>query len=239
LGLIKDIYDISKDIFHDPLKEWSKDKKLKNNVLKSFSPDFLKHDKSVTDIASYYLWNDERSRWDTGTGRLLAVSHKETEAFWGVPERYSVYEGFMLRFVKNGGEISRIFILNWEIFDPVKQYIFLKATYRQHLFGFNPFIASFFDLDFIKKELEVECDMFFSINDNMAYFLQMNPIPVILYTVDEKYIKKISKCHFELKKRAMRFEDWYKRNPFQVDLNKIQKDAEKECNLIYEIAGIK
>lgn len=110
---------------------------------------------------------------------------------------------------------------------------------RHHLLGFSPRVASVLDLTrVIKKNLEVNCEMFGSFNDQAAYFLSFpeNSEPHFVRTTATHFINKAVTCHSELIKNSENFDGWYKRQSIKLTKPQI-KEAELHCQLIHEISA--
>ncbi|MEC4685486.1 MAG: hypothetical protein VST71_07125 [Nitrospirota bacterium] len=240
MGIIKDGWDISKEVlkpvFTGHLTKHA-NKKRNREILLSFSKEFASHDKKETTSLDYFSWIEEHNEWQTGSGRLLTTSHKEITRLWSQYKKIAPYEALLVRYIGNGGNISRLFALGAEYLDPTVRLLLLEVMYRHHLLGFSPKVTSVIDLHNSTKNLDVSCEMFASFNDQAAYYLRLpdNSDPLFVRTTNKKYISSAISCHFQLLESSESFEKWYKNQVVKLSKKQI-KDVEEQCNLILEIS---
>jgi len=236
MGTLKDGWDIIKEII-DTTANKHKILKESKQILDSFSREFKEHDSDMTSIEDYYSWHENRNDWKNESGRILSATYKEVEYLWANKEIVSIYEAFLVRYIKSGGTVIRIFITGNDYIDPAKQLIFMSVLYRHYILGFNPRVASVLDLDNIKDNLHVSCDMFGVFNEKVAYYFKFknNTIPLFVRTQDKKFVDIAIKNYNELLDTSISFEKWYKGQPFKLTSAQ-KKEIENECAFICDIS---
>jgi len=206
-----------KPIVKSPLKKWTKYWEDRE-ILRSFSKDFVKHPKHETYTLDYYTWHEKDTDIKVGSGHIYSVSYKEVQKLWIEYPLFSIYESFLLRHINSGGKVSRIFIAGEEIVNPVIRRNFLKVLFRHLILNFNPVVASITDLNSIRNELEVDCDMFGTFNDLTAYFFKfpLNAYPQFVRTSNKKFINRTYNCHKKLMNNSFSYEEWIRKIPDQL-----------------------
>jgi hypothetical protein len=211
-GMYKDIKDGLKYVTNKIFKPYIENRNRKQ-ILKSFSDDFEKDTENQTQIVDYYVWHEENNDWENGNGHLGISSYGELYHFWSVPNNFILYEAKLLRFIRNGGKINRLFLLGPEIGDIGGLWTTASVFKRHQALGFSPKVLSVLDLRHELKTLGVNCDMYGVLNGRIAYFLKfpLNAPPVMVRTENKKIIDKIENSQSRLWKNATYSESWIKK----------------------------
>ena len=241
MGLLKDIWDIGKEISKPAVSggiQRHASEKQKKAILSSFSKEFVGRDSETTSLLDYYTWHEHQNDWSQGSGRLLVTSHNEIFRLWAQPKLIAPYEAALVRYRANNGVVSRLFVLGSEYVDPNTRTLEVAVMLRHHLLNFSPRITSVIDLKRVIRNLEVDCEMFGSFNEQAAYFLRFpeNSEPHFVRTSSRHFVNRAVTCHTELIKNSENFDSWYKRQPIKLTKPQI-KEAELQCQLIHEISA--
>jgi hypothetical protein len=241
MGIIKDIYDIAKDIGKGPMSSYEGIKAQRKNrkkIIALFSEQMVAHPSIVTDLEDYYGFIEDNSVFNAGSGRILSATCDEILKVWSEPGVISVYESFLLRHIKNGGEVYRIFVAGPELLMEKAQLEFLRVLYRHQILGFKPRVASITDMRTISKDLEVNCAMFGVTGKNVGYYIQFprERYPIMISTKHTAFVQKAAIVHKRLYKSSSDYERWGISLPILLDTAQ-KKQVETECELIYKMAG--
>ena len=79
--------------------------------------------------------------------------------------------------------------------------------------------------------------MFGVLNERIAHYFKFpeEGPPLFARTTETSYVQKAIRCHSELWQKSDDFEDWFKRQPLELDIN-TKREVELECKLLEEIA---
>lgn len=215
--------------------EWQKKNRVE--LIGRFAPELSDHPPDVTDLQDYYTFVEEQSLLSAGSGEIISANHKEILSIWSRLGVYSIYEAFLLRHLREGGTLRRIFVAGPEYVDSATTLLFLAVLYRHNLLQFKPLVASVLDLRKLEERLGLQCDMFGVGSQKVAFFIQFpdDSYPIFLRTMDPALINRAVDAYSDLESNAEPAERWMKRQPIGLDLS-WKKRIERECQLIHSIA---
>lgn len=227
------------DLIRDYVERWIEKKRSRRKILGLFSPNIIDHPRDTTEILDYSTWHANPSELDTGSGRLLSVTHNEIQQLWSQPESSFQYDAFLLRHLRKGGSVSRVFVLGKEYADNKFQDRQVEVMYRHQKLDLKPYVVSVHDLHQISQDLGIKCDTFGVLNDRFAYYYQfVGEYPRYIRTNDPQYVKRAIRCHNVLLRIARPFEKW--RKDYSIQINSEQVIAiEQQCGKIRAIALVK
>lgn len=182
----------------------------RRTVLRLFSPELTHHPKSVTEVVDYYTFHEHVDHWLAGKGILNAATYGETVRFWTEPNIFLPYEARLVRFLKRGGEIRRVFLIGPEIHDPMRAWALYRTLKRHDALSFAPRILSVVDLQKAISDTGIACDMFGVLNGEIGYFFRFpeNDAPLMVRTSDSSTAAGADNAFTTLWRSASTFKAW-------------------------------
>ncbi len=182
-------------------------------LLGYFSADFAHHPAHITDIVDYYTFYEHVDNWLTGNGVLNAATYGETLRFWTTPHIFLPYEAKLMRFLKRGGDVRRIFVIGPEVHDPIRFLAMYRTLKRHEALGFHPHVLSVVDLQPEVERIGISCDMFGVLNGSIVYFFRFpeNDEPIMVRTTDRKQSNAAEKVFATLWRKAHTSDSWISR----------------------------
>jgi len=179
----------------------------RKTLLRLFSPDFAQHPNAITQVIDYYTFHENVENWLEGKGILNAASYGETIRFWTLPDIFLPYEAKLVRFLKRGGEVRRIFLVGPEIHDPIRAWALYRTLKKHDALGFKPHVQSVVDLQREISRVGIACDMFGILNGAIGYFFRFpeNDAPLMIRTTDNRTATKSDNAFFGLWKNSSTF----------------------------------
>ena len=158
----------------------------RRTILNLFSPKLTHHPRTVTEIVDYYTFHEHAEHWLGGKGILNAATYGETVRFWTDPNIFLPYEAKLVRFMKRGGEVRRVFLIGPEIHDPMRAWALYRTLKRHDALRFAPHVLSVIDLQKAIADTGIACDMFGVLNGEVGYFFRFpeNDAPLMVRTTD-------------------------------------------------------
>lgn len=205
-------------------------------LLSVFSPEFKNHPPEIVSVVDYFNWHRHPSVWAKGSGTICSISLIETSRMWTNIDYFAVFEAFCLNFIKNGGKISRIFVLESPYIDFSRMLVFQRTCFRHQLLNFEPRIARPVRVEEKIKSLSVNCESFGVINNKIVLYQQFpsNSDPLMITTCDQKFILEALKTHKFLWNDSIGFSEWYKSEDGLLT-NEIKREVERECEFINKL----
>ncbi|MDP3112150.1 MAG: hypothetical protein Q8M71_08625 [Thermodesulfovibrionales bacterium] len=240
MGTISDIlFDESSGILRpmvEPIVSYLRGKKQRADILSRFTHEFKKHSPDITYPVDYFKWFLDPKELSQGSGTICSISLHETSRMWFDVNYFSVYEAFCLRYIKRGGKINRIFILEGKLIKPDRMLLFQRTCLRHQLLNFEPRISRVLLVKDQIKSLSVECESFGVINNNLVLYHQFpfNSDPLMVFTRNREFIDKALKTHGSLWRDSQEFNNWLKGYKNMLTKEMIQQ-VEEECNYIHEL----
>lgn len=184
-------------------------------VLKGFADEFVTHPTNVTSLEDYFRWHEEERDWRMGNGLLTAATFGELLRLWTNPDLFVAYEARLIRFIKRGGQMRRVFLLDSSLADPKRMFALIRALKRHEALGFSPRVRSILDLRSEAKKLGVQCDMFGSLNGRNAYFFQFpqDGRAIMLRSIEPRIVRQTVDCLSAFWKGAETAKSWLSRQP--------------------------
>jgi hypothetical protein len=164
-----------------------------NKALTDFHPDFITHERDVTQLVDYAGWHEGSDDWREGNGLLVSSTFGELPSIWARPERYMFFESGLVRFIRAGGEVRRTFIIGREMVDAGSRLSLYRTLRRHHALKFQPRVRTVHDLNRATKTIDVACDMVASFNGRISYFLraQADNDPTMVRTVHKDFTSNV------------------------------------------------
>ena len=208
-------------------------------IIGGFSKKFRQHPRHESHLIDYYHWVSGHNDWRSGNGLLASATYGELFSLWANPGMFITFEAKLKRFIKNGGEVCRIFLIGSELHNDKSRQLLMRAAVRHCRLGFAPRINSVLDLNEELGALGVKCDMMTGLNGGIFYFFQFpeNGYPRVLRTINEEFVLKAQNSFWRLWKMSTDFEKWYAHRPHSYKLpREFDKLIENDCAAISAIA---
>lgn len=242
LGLpTEGLYEDAKRLVHavgkpilKPLSDWWQ----RREYLRSFAPEFAKHPPGASDIVNYFQWHEDEKDWRTNKGIVFSCSYGEVLRLWTVPEHFVTYEARLLRFLRSGGEVRRVFFVGPDLADPVRVWALERTLLRHHMLGFQPRVQSVLDLRQGLRELGINCHMGGSINGEIAYFFRFseNVQPLMVRTTVEHIARRAETLFGDLWRKAEGFDNWYSGQRWKLP-EELLTQVELDVEAVEHVAG--
>jgi hypothetical protein len=208
----------------------------RRSALASFSPDLVRHDISITHFVDYYNWHEQDTDWLEGNGFLAAATYGELFYIWANPDVFVSYEARLLRFIRRGGVVRRIYVLGPYIRDPVGLWALERTLLRHQRLGFLTRVGSVLDLREEIREIGINCEMYGVLNGRIGYFLRFPPNepPIMLRSIDKRLVWRAENHFRKLWQAGEDSQSWYRRQSNKLPqeiLNQIELDLEAVVNV--------
>lgn len=208
-------------------------------ALAAFNRAFPNHGVAVTSLVNYAEWHESDRDWRDGNGLLSSATFGELPHLWTRVDRFARYEARLLRFVRSGGEVRRVFVIDDELSDDVKRFPLYSTLSRHKALCFNPHVLGINDLVDAAKAVGVRSDVLSSFNGRISYFFQCHDDsnPTMVRTIDPVIVRKVEKVMALLWKRSSTVEAFFRRHRIEVPVQlkeQIRRDIETVEELAYQ-----
>jgi len=209
-------------------------------ALAAFHHDFPNHGIAVTSLVNYAAWHESDQDWRDGNGLLSSATFGELPHLWTRVERFARYEARLLRFIRSGGEVRRVFVIDDDLSVNAKRLPLYGTLSRHKALRFKPHVLGINDLVDAAKAVGVHSDLLGCFNGRIAYFFQFHDDsnPTMVRTVDSTIVRKVENVVAQLWKRSSTVEAFFRRHSIEVPdqlKEQIRRDIETVEELAYQV----
>jgi hypothetical protein len=206
-------------------------------ALAAFNPDFPNHGIAVTSLVNYAEWHESDQDWRDGNGLLSSATFGELPHLWTRVERFARYEARLLRFIRSGGEVRRVFVIDDDLSDSVKRFPLYSTLSRHKALRFKPHILGINDLLDAAKAVDVRSDVLASFNGRIAYFFQCHDDsnPTMVRTLEPAIVRKVENVVAQLWKRSSTVEAFFRRHHIEVP-DQLKEQIGRDIETVEELA---
>lgn len=239
-GVFAEVYRDAKNIGNRFIIEPYKRMRAARVALASFHPDFPSHGVEQTHLVDYLAWHERDSDWLSGNGLLMTATHGEMPHLWTRVDRFAPYEARLLRFIRSGGTIRRVFLIRHDLHNDVTRFMLYRTLRRHMALNFNPHVCSYMTVQKASRAIDVCCDTLGCFNGRIAYFLQSHEdaVPSMVRSFEPVVLHKTGSVLQDLWAGSEPASALLRRRPFDVP-QEITSEIERDIETVEELAGAK
>lgn len=216
-----------------PFKRYSDSRE----ALAAFNQDFPNHGIGVTALVNYAQWHESDRDWRDGNGLLSSATFGELPHLWTRIDRFARYEARLLRFIRSGGEVRRVFVIDDDLSYNAKRFPLYSTLSRHKALRFKPHVLGINDLVDAAKVVGVQSDVLGCFNGRIAYFLQCHDDsdPTMVRTLDSAIVGKVENVIAQLWKRSSTAEAFFRRHRIEVP-DQLKEQIRRDIETVEELA---